>query len=450
MATTEDEGPKSPLERALGLFAEVRAGEGLTAVLLTLDVFLLLTCYYLLKTAREPLILASGAEVKSYASAGQAVLLIFFTIAYGKVAERVNRMRLITIVTIFFGSNIVLFFMAGLAGLNVGIPFFLWVGIFNYMIIAQFWSFAADLYTDEQGKRLFAIHGIGSTLGAVCGSLIAKELIKPVGVFGLMIGAAILLALSLGVTFIVNQRESDRDKKSAKPRGEEKMGKEGGFSMLIRDKYLLLLGALTLIINWVNSSGEYILDRTLVKAASVVPAGADAHKWSEQFIGSYKADYFLWVNIVGVVLQLFVVSRVIKYLGLRVALFIMPIVSLTGYSVMSFLPVLPFIFGVKIVENSLDYSLENTSRQALWLVTTRDAKYKAKAVIDTFIVRAGDVCSAGVVWVGTMLSFDTRHFILINAGMALVWTGVVFLLTREYAKRSQEQPAAALPVREAA
>jgi AAA family ATP:ADP antiporter len=116
---------------------------------------------------------------------------------------------------------------------------------------------------------------------------------------------------------------------------------------------------------------------------------------------------------------------------------------------MYFLPVLPLIFGVKIAENSLDYSLENTSRQALWLVTSRDAKYKAKAVIDTFLVRAGDVCSAGVVWIGTMLGFATTHFIAVNAGMALVWTGIVFLLTREYAKRSRQEPAA-VAVREAA
>ncbi len=448
MTMTEDgAGTKSPLERALGVFADVRAGEGLTAVLLTLDVFLLLCCYYLLKTAREPLILASGAEVKSYSSAGQAILLIFFTMAYGAIAQRVNRMRLITIVTLFFASNLAVFFVLGLSHVSVGIPFFLWVGIFNYMIIAQFWSFAADLYTDEQGKRLFAILGIGSTVGAVSGSLVAKELIKPFGVYGLMITAAGLLLLSLSVTFVVNRRELARDKRSAKPHGEEPLGKEGGFQMLVRDRYLLLLGALTLIINWVNSGGEYILDRTLVKAAANAPAGVDVAKWTEQFIGTFKADYFLWVNVVGVVLQLFVVSRVIKYVGLRAALFVMPVISLAGYSVLAFFPVLHLIMGVKIAENSLDYSLENTSRQALWLITSRDAKYKAKAVIDTFVVRAGDVCSAAVVWMGTStrlgLNFDTPHFIMVNVGMALAWLGVVVLLTREHRKRSPDEPASA-------
>ena len=437
-----DSAERGLLDRALGLFADVHAGEGGTAVLLTVNVFLLLTCYYLLKTAREPLILASGAEVKSYSAAGQAILLIFFTQAYGAIAARVNRMRLITIVTLFFTSNLVIFFALGVAHIPVGIPFFLWVGVFNYSIIAQFWSFAADLYTEEQGKRLFAILGIGSTVGAVAGSGIAKELIKPVGVYGLMLAAAVLLLLCLGVTMIVDRREIDRDRKSAKPRGEEHLGKEGGFSMLIKDKYLLCIGALTLLLNWVNSSGEYILDRTLLQAAhegaAQLAAGTDVAKWTDEYIGSFKASYFLWVNVISVTLQLFVVSRVIKYVGVRMALFIMPIISLTGYTALTFVPVLGIIFAVKLAENSLDYSLQNTARQALWLLTSRDAKYKAKSVIDTFLVRSGDVCSAIVVWIGTTLKFSTRSFIVVNAVLALCWLGVVFALSRAHKARTEK------------
>src|SRR5260370_32294493 len=102
-------------------------------------------------------------------------------------------------------------------------------------------------------------------------------------------------------------------------------------------------------------------------------------------------------------MQLFVVSRVIKYLGVRFALLMVPIVSLTGYTTLVFYPALAIILVVKIAENSLDYSVQNTSRQALWLVTSREAKYKAKSVIDTFIVRAGDLLSAMVTAIGAML-----------------------------------------------
>ncbi len=425
--------PRTALERMLGAFAEVHGGEGVTVVLLTLDVFLLLTCYYLLKTAREPLILASGAEIKSYSSAGQAVLLIPATYLYGKVAERVGRMRLITIVTCFFAVNLVLFFVAGKAHVpHLGVAFFLWVGVFNYMIIAQFWSFAADVYAPLQGKRLFAILGIGSTVGAVAGSAIARFLFKPVGAYGLMLGAAGFLLLSLFVTYVVNSRERERGKKkTGEPEVEAPLGKGGGFAMLLKDRYLLLLGALSFFLNWVNTSGEYILDRVLLETAKMrVPANVDVAAWTDRFIGEFKADYFLYVNVASVLLQLFVVSRVIKYLGVRFAIVMIPLVSLAGYSTLAFFPILSLIFIEKITENTLDYSLENTSRQALWLVTSREAKYKAKSVIDTFIVRAGDLCSAAVTGIGAYLHLATVHFIVINVALVLCWTMVAVLLTR--------------------
>ena len=447
---------KGPLEKALGLFADVRRGEAATALLLTLNVFLLLSCYYLLKTAREPLILKEevtlsflghvikigGAEIKSYSSAGQAAILIPGTYVYGRIAQRVGRMKLIAFVTLFFTGCIALFFVGGKAHFpHIGIYFFLWVGIFNMMIIAQFWSFAADIYPPDQGKRLFAILGIGSTVGAVAGSAVAREVYKPLGPFGLMAAAAGILIASLLVTSIVNTREAGAQGKS-QTKKEEPLGKEGGWQMLVKDKYLMLIGGLMFVLNWVNSSGEYILDRTLLQTAQErVPAGLDpqaAAKWADTFIGEFKADYFLYVNVISVGMQLFVVSRVIKYLGVRFALLLVPCISFTGYSTMIFYPALTIIFIVKIAENSLDYSLQNTSRQALWLVTSRDAKYKAKSVIDTFLVRAGDFFSALVTLVGAWKNFTTGTFISINAALVLCWIALVWFLTQKYKERSAE------------
>src|SRR4051812_47056668 len=186
------------LDKVLNVFAETHAGEGNSAILLALSVFFLLVSYYLVKTAREPLILESGAEIKSYASVGQTLLLIPVTYLYGLLSHRVGRIKLITIVTLLFASNLVLFFVLNLAGVPIGLAFYLWAGVFNMMSVAQFWSFAADVYTEEQGKRLFAILGIGSTVGAVAGSGVSAVLIKPVGVYGLMVAAAMFLLASLG------------------------------------------------------------------------------------------------------------------------------------------------------------------------------------------------------------------------------------------------------------
>jgi AAA family ATP:ADP antiporter len=203
--------------------------------------------------------------------------------------------------------------------------------------------------------------------------------------------------------------------------------------MLVRDRYLLLVAALSFVLNWVNTSGEYILDRALLESAKLhVPAGVDAAVWTHRFIGEFKADYFLWVNTASVLMQLFVVSRVIKYLGVRFALILVPALSVGGYLSALVVPSLAVIFAVKIVENTMDYSLQNTSRQALWLVVSRDAKYKAKSVIDTFVVRAGDFFSAGVTAVGTWLHFATVHFVMINAGLATGWVVVAVFMTQRY------------------
>ncbi|HEX7670311.1 MAG TPA: hypothetical protein VF395_12035, partial [Polyangiaceae bacterium] len=166
------------LARVFRPFARVEPEEVGSAAVLTLTVFLLLTAYYLLKTAREPLILLhGGAEVKSYASAGQSVLLVGVVRAYGSIAQRVTRLKLLAIIYLFFVSNLVVFAALARAEQPIGVAFFLWVGVFNVTAIAQFWSFAADIYRPEQGKRLFAILGIGSSLGAVFGARIAKALV---------------------------------------------------------------------------------------------------------------------------------------------------------------------------------------------------------------------------------------------------------------------------------
>ena len=161
------EGRKGLLDRALSIFTQVKAGEGLTVVLLALNVFVVLASYYILKPVRDALILTEGgAEVKAYLYAGTAVILLVLVPAYGGFAARVNRIRLITWITLFFISHLGIFYFLGLAGVQVGAAFFIWVSIFSLLVMAQIWAFANDLFTEEQGKRLFPIVGVGAALGA--------------------------------------------------------------------------------------------------------------------------------------------------------------------------------------------------------------------------------------------------------------------------------------------
>ena len=431
---TEDSRLDRALSFSLRPFAKVDPSEALTAVVMTLTVFLLLTAYYLLKTAREPLILLhGGAEVKSYAAAGQAVLLLGFVQLYGWVARKVGRMRLLLGVYLFFASNLVLFALLARAAVPVAIPFYLWVGVYNYTSIAQFWGYASDVYTPEQGKRLFAIIGIGSSLGAVAGAHLAK-LVVPLGPQAMMLGAAILLGVCCALLIWVNGRVEAPAPAKTKEEDAQPLSHESAFSLLTRDKYLILIAILTLLINWCNSTGEYILDRTLLAAV----AGEGQHADAMVFVGQFKAEYFEWVNIIGVLLQLFAVSRILDKLGVRTALFFLPVIAFGGYTVMLVAPVLSLIRLAKVAENSLDYSVQNTARQALYLVATRVEKYVGKITVDSFFVRFGDVLSAGVVYVGARLSLPTQVFAAINLVLITVWLFVVVLVGREHRRRAEE------------
>src|SRR5437867_393226 len=227
---------RGPWERLLSLFAEVRRGEAGTALLMALNIFLLLTCYYVIKPVREALILSvpGGAEIKSYASAGQVILLLFFIPAYSAFANRVNRIRLITWVTAFFIACLIGFYLLARARLpSLGIVFFLWIGIFNMMIVAQFWSFANDIYSAEQGKRLFAIVAFGGTAGAILGAGIAKALIGPVGVNQLMLVSAGILAVSVVITRIVEARARSEGIRGRRAAPEAPLSKSGGFQLVL-------------------------------------------------------------------------------------------------------------------------------------------------------------------------------------------------------------------------
>jgi len=445
------------LERGLTTFAEVHAGEGLTAILLMLNLFLLLAAYLIIKTVREPLILAEGgAVVKSYAAAGQALLLLIIVPTYSSFASRVNRNKLINWVTVFFISNLIVFYILAQFRVALGVAFFLWVGIFNLFVIAQFWSFANDIYTQEQGKRLFAIVAFGGSMGAILGPGVAGWLFEPLGAYQLMLVSAGILGICIVITNFVNIREKRRSQVAVKKEDIEKpLGKEGGFKLVMGQRYLLLIALLMLVLNLVNTTGEFILGKTVTAEAQkvvameeerVVASGvseglteADRKKIKLDFIAKFYANFFFWVNLLAAMVQLFLVSRILKYFGVAAALFFLPIVALGAYSIMALIPILSFVKFVKILENSTDYSLQNTARQALFLPTSREAKYKAKAAIDTFFVRMGDVLSAVLVYVGVQIALATSGFAAINIVLVFVWLLLILGIVREYKKLTSKE-----------
>jgi AAA family ATP:ADP antiporter len=428
---TETREDRTLGQRLLAPIAEVRRDEVVSVLLLTLLMFLILAAYYFLKTAREVFILSEGgAEVKSYSSAGQALLLLFLVPAYGAFASRVNRVRLVQTVTLFFTLHLVLFLAALGAGLHVGIVYFLWIGIFNLMVIAQFWGFASDLYTQEQGKRLFPVIGVGASLGAWLGSVRAGTVVHDFGAPRLLIGAGAVLVICTVLAGVIN-RVVTRAAPQA-PAAEKPLGKESGFGLIFKDRYLALIALLMVLLNVVNTTGEYLFGRYVVEAAITLHgAGPESAAARQEFIGATYSSLFSTVNLAGFLLQMFVVSRVFKKLGVGKSLLIHPTIAMCGYVMMALVPSLGAMRWLKIADNSVDYSLGNTTKQALWLPTSREAKYKAKQAVDSFFVRMGDVAQAGLVFVGERLALAVPAFAAVNLVLVGLWFGVVVLLNRQ-------------------
>lgn len=439
---------KSPLDRVLSLFTDVRAGEGATALLLAINLFTFLALYYVLRPVRASLILSeNGARAQSYAGAGQALLLLVLVPMYAALAGRVNRIRLLTTVTLFFASNLVLFYLAGRAGWHVGLAFYIWLGIFNLMVPAQLWAFANDIYTNERGKRLFPLVGIGSSLGAWVGAEIAANLFGTFGPYPLMLVAAASLVLCLLLTIAVDRREKRRPAAGAEaaPAADQPLTKGSGFNLVLAERYLLYIALLTTALNLVNTTGEFLLASFVENAAKdAIASGTSAVPTTAAWIGSFYGSFYATMNLLGFLMQTFLVSRILKYLGVRGALFILPLVALASYSSLAFFPVLAIVRTAKILENATDYSIQNTTRQALFLPTSREAKYNAKQAIDSFFWRAGDLLSAVLVFTGGLLSFSATQYALVNLVFVGVWLGLVVLIAREHRKRVPvESPQAA-------
>jgi len=235
--------------------------------------------------------------------------------------------------------------------------------------------------------------------------------------------------------FVVNKREGN-PALHAHPAHEEPIKTDQVFRKLARDRYLILIAVLTLVLNWVNNNGEYLVDRTLLVAAHA--HAAEAHMTTSVFIGRFKSEYFSYYNVGGVLLQLFAVSRIMKIAGVRGALYFLPVVSFAGYLAVALVPGLRVVEMTKVAENSLDYSLQNTARQALFLVTDRVGKYIGKTVIDTLMMRLGDVLAAATVALGAWLSLVPRAFAVLNLVLIVLWGGTLVFLGREHARRSAE------------
>jgi AAA family ATP:ADP antiporter len=441
------------MHRLLSAFATVYPGEAPTALLLTLNIYFIFLAYYIIKPVREALILAGkGAEMKSYLNAAIAVVLIFVVKAFSYVSSRFPRQKLITWVTLFFVSNLVIFYVVSFMDVSlgtIGIIFFIWIGVFNVLVPAQFWGFANDIYSPEEGKRLFPIVAFGATFGAFSGSLVAGWLVEPLGLYQMMLVSGAILIVCILLAWVIHIRETKRAKqtisKSDQTESEEEdkekpLKKGGGFKLVFKKRYLLYVAMFVLLLNFINTNGEFILGKYVEREATkVVELGQSGGLNTEEYIGKFYAGFFKYMNLFAILIQLFLVSRIFKWIGVRGALFVLPFIALGGYAFIAIGASLLVVKWVKVTENGTDYSLMNTTRHALFLITSREEKYKAKAAIDTFFHRSGDVLSALFVFIGTTyLVLNATGFAGFNVVLCFLWIFLGVFIAKEHKKLSGE------------
>jgi len=429
----------SSFERFLSLFTKVHAREGRCIAVLCLQAFLLMVAYYLIRPVREALILTEGsAELRSYAVGVQALLLIIIIPAYGLLVRRVATGRVFQYVNTFFALNLVVFFLLGQAGWHFGFAFFVWGSIFSVMTVTQFWAFATDLFNVKSGQRLFSVIAVGVSGGAWVGSRLASVGFEIFGPYGLMLASAAVLVGAILLSQLARNCVPAASR-SLQPCDEQAAGREqgsvvkwfGGFALVGRSRYLVGVAALVVLLNWIGSTGDYVLSNWLVDVAR-----REAPEAQAAFIGRFMGNYWSVITLVGLLVQLLLVSRIIHIAGLARALMVTPVAFLAGYLLIGVVPVFAILESVLVIHKSLDYSLLNTTRCALLLPTSRDEKYQAKTAIDTLFFRIGDLLSTLSVIVGLRLLKDARlEFVWLIVVLSATMTLVAWLVGREYARR---------------
>lgn len=445
----------TPLDKFLRLFASVKKEEGMTSLLLLMNIFLILMAYYFIKPVREGWLSISiiqgltKLEVKAYSAFAQSMLLILVILPiYAKLASIWARKKLITVVGTFFCIVLFVFWLLQPDYIfqqipYLGIAFYLFVGIFGVTLVAQFWSFASDIFGKDRGRRLFPLVAVGAAAGGAMGSWIGEYLIEgnKFEPFDLM-----LLALVPLIATIILARWTDRRGVYGHPSDHTKKRwqqpatpvYEGPFKLLLRHRYLSAMALMVLLFNWVVSSGDNILfglvQQSLEEQLSV--QALNSEDYSKQLKSATTAFYgslYFWVNIIGLILQAFIVSRLLKFGGFTSLILATPLISLFAYVSMMVTPVLGVIKAMKVAENSSNYSINNTARHMLWLPTSNSMLYQAKPTVDTLFVRIGDGFAALTVLLGTRVwSIELNTFLVINIILTLLWLALAFFLAKEH------------------
>ncbi|MEM9661145.1 MAG: Npt1/Npt2 family nucleotide transporter [Planctomycetota bacterium] len=435
----------------------VRTGEVLPLALAGMLFFCVLFGYFLIRPVREAMGVERGmSELRSlfYVTAGVSLLV---AMGFGTLVHRLDRPRFIAA-----GFRIIVLCLIAFAVLRLGFGedvkavtgrvFYVWLSVINLFLTSVFWAFMADIWTLEQGKRLFPAIGVGGTLGAIAGSSVPGAMsdriasladASPVlsgeqlSAASLMVLAALVLEAAVRIMRVLDARTPDRSVRPATTRPPEGTGLADGVVLILRSPYLLAIGA---YIGFIAVSSTLVY---FTQAELVVDAEDELSKRIALF---GRLDLLAQVCTLGA--QLFVTSRVIRFIGIGGTLGVLPAVTVAGFVVLWLAargdesePWLVFgVFAVfQALHRAVRYAVARPARETLFSVLSRDEKYKAKTVADTFLYRGGDVAGTGLYSaLATASAMTIGSIAFAAAPIALLWAMLGLVLAREQSRRAAE------------
>ena len=343
--------------------------------------FALLAAYYVLRPLRDQMAIAGGVQRLPWLFTATFAALLVAQPIYGALVARLPRQRFIAVVYHFFALNLVAFWLLltlDIAAVAVARVFFVWVSVFSLFAVAVFWSFMADLFDSEQGKRLFGFIGAGGTIGALLGPAITIALAEPLGPRNLMLVALVLLELA-----VVCVHRLERTSAADTPRhdaGEIVGG--GAFAAIpeiVRSPYLLGLAAWASLLSF-GATIVYFAQANIV-AAEVHGAAAQTRVF---------AGVDLAVGVLTLATQVLATGRFLERFGLGVAAAVLPAVFIVGFAALAIAPTLAVVLVFQVAQRWLNFAIANPARQVFFTVVGREEKYKAKSFIDVVVYRGSD------------------------------------------------------------
>jgi ATP:ADP antiporter, AAA family len=412
---------------ARGRFAAIEPAERAAVAWAFLYFFAILCGYYMLRPLRDEMGIVGGVKNLSWQFTATFVVMLLAVPFYSAVVARFPRRTIIPIVYRFCALNLLAFLVLDRAHVSevwVARIFFVWVSVFNLFVVSIFWSFLVDTFREEQGKRLFGAIAAGGSLGAIAGPAIASVLVKPLGRAGLFVAAAILLEVAVFcVKRLIAWAEANRSGGfGAAPDRPIGGGVFAGFRLALKSPYLLAIVGMML---------AYTLTSTVIYADQARIVAATIQDSATRTALFARID--LWVNVVALVLQSVVTSRLIGWAGLGAALLALPFLTAGGFVGMALVPGLTALVVFQIARRGLQYGMERPSREVLFTVVSSEEKYKAKAFIDTVVFRGGDAAS---IWAYDAVRSLSPPTAVITAGMLCVcagWAAIAWFASRRNA-----------------